>query len=48
LGKKRFLKLLKKNIDKMGEIVTVGFICCGIVLFGLALGFVFLQVQENA
>jgi hypothetical protein len=31
----------------MGEIFTVGLICCGIVLLGLALGFVFLQVQEN-
>jgi hypothetical protein len=31
----------------MGEILTTAFICCGITLFGLALGFVFLQVQAN-
>jgi hypothetical protein len=31
----------------MGEILTTIVICCGITLFGLALGFVFLQVQEN-
>lgn len=31
----------------MGEIVTVGTICFFITLFGLALGFVFLQVQAN-
>lgn len=27
--------------------ITTAAICCGITLFGLALGFVFLQVQEN-
>lgn len=31
----------------MGEIFNVGIICCGITLFGLALGFAFLQVQAN-
>lgn len=31
----------------MGEILTVALICCFITLFGLALGFVFLQVQAN-
>jgi hypothetical protein len=31
----------------MGEIITVGLICCVITLFGLALGFVLLQVQAN-
>jgi hypothetical protein len=31
----------------MGEIITVGFICFGITLFGLALGFALLQVQAN-
>jgi hypothetical protein len=31
----------------MGEMITTAAICCGITLFGLALGFVFLQVQEN-
>jgi len=31
----------------MGEIVTTAIICVGITLFGLALGFVFLQVQAN-
>jgi hypothetical protein len=31
----------------MGEILTTIGVCCGITLFGLALGFVLLQVQEN-
>jgi hypothetical protein len=31
----------------MGEIITVGLICCVITLLGLALGFVLLQVQAN-
>jgi hypothetical protein len=31
----------------MGEIVTAAITCCLITLFGLALGFVFLQVQAN-
>jgi hypothetical protein len=31
----------------MGEILTVAVICFAITLFGLALGFVFLQVQAN-
>eukprot|EP01041_Mallomonas_annulata_P000004 gene4-5_t len=31
----------------MGEIVTVASICFVITLFGLALGFAFLQIQEN-
>jgi hypothetical protein len=31
----------------MSEIITVGSICFGITLFGLALGFIFLQVQAN-
>jgi hypothetical protein len=32
----------------MGEIVTIASICFVITLFGLALGFVFLQVQANS
>jgi hypothetical protein len=59
LGKKRFLKdiaykLFKqklisrtKKIKFMGEIVTTAACCFGITLFGLGLGFVFLQVQAN-
>jgi hypothetical protein len=31
----------------MGEIVTTALTCCVITLFGLALGFAFLQVQSN-
>jgi hypothetical protein len=31
----------------MGEILTTAIICFSITLFGLALGFVFLQVQAN-
>ena len=31
----------------MGEILTAAGICFGITLFGLGLGFVFLQVQAN-
>jgi hypothetical protein len=31
----------------MGEIVTTAVICFTITLFGLALGFAFLQVQTN-
>lgn len=31
----------------MGEIVNAAIICCVITLFGLGLGFVFLQVQAN-
>ena len=31
----------------MGEITSVAFVCCIITLLGLALGFVFLQVQAN-
>ena len=29
------------------EIITVGISCFGMTMFGLALGFVFLQVQPN-
>jgi len=29
------------------EIITVGITCFGITMFGLALGFIFLQVQAN-
>lgn len=32
----------------MGEIITTASICFIITLFGLALGFVFLQVQANS
>lgn len=32
----------------MSEIINAAIICCGITLFGLALGFVFLQVQANS
>ena len=32
----------------MSEIITVAISCCLITLFGLALGFVFLQVQANS
>jgi hypothetical protein len=32
----------------MAEILNVGFCCFAITLFGLGLGFVFLQVQANA
>jgi hypothetical protein len=32
----------------MGEIISVAISCFGITLFGLALGFVFLQVQANS
>ncbi len=32
----------------MGEILSVASICFVITLFGLALGFVFLQVQANS
>jgi hypothetical protein len=31
----------------MGEIITTAACCFGITLFGLGLGFVFLQVQAN-
>lgn len=31
----------------MGEIFNIAVICFGITLFGLALGFAFLQVQAN-
>nr|AYO28150.1 cytochrome b6-f complex subunit VII [Synura petersenii]AYO28187.1 cytochrome b6-f complex subunit VII [Synura petersenii] len=31
----------------MGEIVSVGICCFVITLFGLALGFAFLQIQAN-
>jgi|TARA_B110000090_G_scaffold182220_1_gene208179 hypothetical protein len=31
----------------IGEILTTAAVCFGITLFGLALGFVFLQVQAN-
>jgi hypothetical protein len=31
----------------MGEIVTVGTICFGATIFGIALGFLFLQVQAK-
>jgi hypothetical protein len=31
----------------MGEIITTAVSCFAITLFGLALGFVFLQVQAN-
>jgi hypothetical protein len=30
----------------MGEILTIALICCAITLSGLALGFLFLQLQE--
>jgi hypothetical protein len=32
----------------MGEIVNAAITCCLITLFGLGLGFVFLQVQANS
>lgn len=32
----------------MGEIITTAGTCCLITLFGLALGFAFLQVQSKA
>jgi hypothetical protein len=32
----------------MGEILTTAIICFVITLFGLALGFIFLQVQANS
>lgn len=32
----------------MGEILTTAIICFVITLFGLALGFVFLQIQANS
>jgi hypothetical protein len=32
----------------MGEILTTAICCFGITLFGLALGFLFLQLQEKA
>jgi hypothetical protein len=32
----------------MGEIIITGSICFLITLFGLALGFIFLQVQANS
>jgi hypothetical protein len=32
----------------MGEIVTAAATCCFITLFGLALGFVLLQIQANS
>ena len=31
----------------LGEILTVGATCFAITIFGLALGFIFLQVQAN-
>jgi|TARA_B110000908_G_C10041116_1_gene351876 hypothetical protein len=31
----------------LGEILTTAAVCFGITMFGLALGFVFLQVQAN-
>ena len=31
----------------MSEIINVAILCFGITLFGLGLGFVFLQVQAN-
>jgi PetM family of cytochrome b6f complex subunit 7 len=50
----RLFKLFKqklisrtKKIKFMGEIVTTAACCFGITLFGLGLGFVFLQVQAN-
>ena len=43
---RRPLELLKEE-KIMGEIVTTAACCFGITLFGLALGFVFLQVQAN-
>jgi hypothetical protein len=50
LGKKRFLIHKNKNNIKTimaGEIIRVGICCFGMTMFGLALGFVFLQVQAN-
>ena len=47
LGKKRFLTILIKEKIMLGEILTVGATCFAITIFGLALGFVFLQVQAN-
>jgi predicted Co/Zn/Cd cation transporter (cation efflux family) len=38
---------LKKKEKFMSEILSTALICCFITLFGLALGFVFLQVQAN-
>ena len=44
----RLKKIIKSFCKKiMGEIVTTAACCVGITLFGLALGFVFLQVQAN-
>ncbi len=47
MGKKWILKEKKNKTLIMSEIVTVASICFGITLFGLALGFAFLQVQAN-
>jgi hypothetical protein len=44
LGTKR---ILIKQEKIMGEILSVAICCFGITLFGLALGFFFLQVQAK-
>jgi hypothetical protein len=47
LGKKRFLKTNKKT-KKMGEIIQTAIICSVITLFGLALGFGFINIQKQS
>ena len=39
--------LTTNNRTTMGEIITTAACCFAITLFGLGLGFVFLQVQAN-
>jgi hypothetical protein len=48
LGKKRIL-IKEKKLDQkiMEEIISVAVSCFILTLVGLALGFVFLQVQAN-
>jgi len=47
LGKKRFLRN-KKNKIMIQEIITVASACFGMTMFGLGLGFLFLQVQNKS
>jgi len=47
LGTKRILNKLINFLYSMGEIVTVAISCFFLTLFGLGLGFVFLQIQAN-
>jgi hypothetical protein len=44
--KNSLIEILTKE-RYMGEIITTAATCFGITLFGLGLGFVFLQVQAN-